>query len=197
MIQYHYILGQTPLDEAEKRDLIPSLITRKDLDAFEQENIIQARKWLMTKSTLSRQDVLTEVFLLALHKRMLGQVWKWAGSYRRSDKNIGVPYYEVPTQLHQLLGDARYWQEHDSFPARELAIILHHRLVKIHLFANGNGRHARMVADAYLAKLNEKSLSWGGDGDLGKPEELRRRYISALQAADGGDYAPLIAFATA
>lgn len=196
MIQYNYIPGQTPLDEAEKRDLIPSLITREDLDAFEQENILQARKWLMTKATLSRQDVLTEAFLLALHKRMLGQVWKWAGNYRRTDKNIGVPYYEVPTQLQQLLGDARYWQEHGSFPPRELAIMLHHRLVKIHLFANGNGRHARMAADAYLAKLGEPPLSWGG-GDLGRPEDLRRSYISALQAADGGDYAPIIAFATA
>lgn len=196
MIQYHYIAGQTPLDEAEKRDLIPSLITREDLDRWEQENILEARKWLMRKATLTRHDVLSEDFLLELHKRMLNQVWKWAGSYRRTDKNIGAPYYEIPTQLHQLLGDARYWHEHGSFPPREMAVMLHHRLVKIHLFANGNGRHARLCADAYIAKAGEAPVSWGGNGDLGKPEELRRRYIAALQAADGGDYEKLIAFAT-
>lgn len=196
MIQYHYIAGQTPLDEGEKRDLIPSLITREDLDAFEQENILEARKWLMRNATLLRQDLLSEEFLLELHKRMLNQVWKWAGSYRRTDKNIGAPYYEIPTQLHQLLCDARYWLEHGSFPISTMAVMTHHRLVKIHLFANGNGRHARLCADAIIAKHGSTPLSWGGNGDLNKPEELRHRYIAALQAADGGDYEPLIAFAT-
>lgn len=116
MINYHYIEGQTPLDEDEKRDLIPTLITREDLDAFEQENILEARKWIMQKSVLAKQDIFTEKFILGLHKRMYGHVWKWAGTYRKTNKNIGVKAYMIPTELHQLLGDARYWLEHKTYP---------------------------------------------------------------------------------
>ncbi len=113
-MQYHYIAGQTPLDEEEKRDLIPSLITREDLDAFEQENILDARKWLMQKSTLVRLDIFTQKFLLNLHKRMYGHVWKWAGTLRKSNKNIGVDRLYITVELYQLLDDVRYWLEHNT-----------------------------------------------------------------------------------
>ena len=195
MINYHYIEGQTPLDEDEKRDLIPTLITREDLDAFEQENILEARKWIMQKSVLAKQDIFTEKFILGLHKRMYGHVWKWAGTYRKTNKNIGVESYRIPTELHQLLGDARYWLEHKTYPITDLAIIFHHRLVKIHLFPNGNGRHARLCADAIVAKYGGDKLTWGGGSDLTKPDEIRKRYIAALREADRGDYKPLLAFA--
>jgi len=195
MINYHYIEGQTPLDEDEKRDLIPTLITREDLDAFEQENILEARKWIMQKSVLSKQDIFTEKFILSLHKRMYGHVWKWAGTYRKTNKNIGVESYQVPTELHQLLGDAQYWLEHKTYSITDLAIIFHHRLVKIHLFPNGNGRHARLCADVIIAKYGGEKLTWGGGSDLNKPDDIRKRYIAALREADAGDYEPLLAFA--
>ena len=195
MVQYHYIEGQTPLDEDEKRDLIPSIVGREDLDAFEQENILEARKWVMQKSVLSRQDIFTEKFILNLHKRMYGHVWKWAGTYRKTNKNIGVEAYQVPTELYQLLGDARYWMEHRTYFITDLAIIIHHRLVKIHLFPNGNGRHARLCADVIIAKHGGEKLSWGGNSDLTKPDEIRKRYIAALREADAGDYEPLLKFA--
>jgi Fic-DOC domain mobile mystery protein B len=195
MVQYHYIEGQTPLDEDEKRDLIPSIVSREDLDAFEQENILEARKWVMQKSVLSRQDIFTEKFILNLHKRMYGHVWKWAGTYRKTNKNIGVEAYLIPTELHQLLGDARYWLENETYPITDLAIIFHHRLVKIHLFPNGNGRHSRLCADVIVAKYGGEKLTWGGNSDLTKPDEIRKRYIAALREADRGDYEPLLAFA--
>jgi Fic-DOC domain mobile mystery protein B len=194
-VQYHYIAGQTPLDEEEKRDLIPSLVTREDLDAFEQENILEARKWVMQKATLAKLDVFTEKFLLNLHKRMYGHVWKWAGTFRKSNKNIGVDRIYIITELHQLLGDAAYWLEHKTYPISDLAVIFHHRLVKIHLFPNGNGRHARMCADVIVAKFGGEKLSWGGNSDLTKPDEIRTRYIAALREADGGNYEPILAFA--
>lgn len=194
-MQYHYIAGQTPLDEEEKRDLIPSLVTREDLDAFEQENILEARKWVMQKSTLAKLDVFTEKFLLNLHKRMYGHVWKWAGTFRKSNKNIGVDRIYITTELHQLLGDAAYWLEHKTYPISDLAVIFHHRLVKIHLFPNGNGRHARMCADVIIAKFGGEKLSWGGNSDLTKPDEIRTRYIAALREADAGNYEPILAFA--
>lgn len=194
-MQYHYIAGQTPLDEEEKRDLIPSLVTREDLDAFEQENILEARKWVMQKATLAKLDVFTERFLLNLHKRMYGHVWKWAGTSRKSNKNIGVDRIYIATELHQLLGDAQYWLEHKTYPISDLAVIFHHRLVKIHLFPNGNGRHARMCADVIVAKFGGEKLSWGGNSDLTKPDEIRTRYIAALREADAGNYEPILAFA--
>jgi Fic-DOC domain mobile mystery protein B len=194
MIQYHYISGQTPLDEEEKRDLIPSVIVREDLDAFEQENILEARKWVMQKSVLVRQDVFSEKFLLNLHKRMYGHVWKWAGHFRKTNKNIGVEYYRIPTELHSLLSDARYWLEHHSYPIAALAVVFHHRLVKIHLFPNGNGRHARMCADIIVARFGGEKLTWGGNSDLTRPDEIRKRYITALREADNGNYEPILAF---
>lgn len=194
-MQYHYIAGQTPLDEEEKRDLIPSLVTREDLDAFEQENILEARKWVMQKSVLSKLDIFSEKFLLNLHKRMYGHVWKWAGTFRKTNKNIGVDKIYLATELHTLLGDAQYWLEHKTYPISDLAVIFHHRLVKIHLFPNGNGRHARMVADVIVAKFGGDKLSWGGNSDLTKPDDIRTRYIAALREADGGNYEPLLEFA--
>ncbi len=194
-MQYHYIAGQTPLNEEEKRGLIPNLITREDLNAFEQENILEARQWVMQKTTLSKLDIWTEKFLLNLHKRMFGHVWKWAGTFRKTNKNIGVDRLCIITELHQLIGDAQYWLEHQTYPISDLAVIFHHRLVKIHLFPNGNGRHARMCADVIVAKFNGEKLSWGGNSNLAKPDDLRTRYIAALRDADVGDYQPLLAFA--
>lgn len=194
-MDYKYIDGQTPLDEEEKEDLIPTILTRADLDRFEQENIIEARKWVMQKSVLARQDVFAEKFLLNLHKRMFGQVWKWAGGYRRSNKNIGVDSYQIPTELHKLLGDSKYWLEHKTYDITDLAIIFHYRLVKIHLFPNGNGRHARLCADVICAKYNGEALTWGGREDLMAASKTRKAYIDALIKADHGDYEPIIAFA--
>jgi len=195
MVNYSYILGQTPLDEDEKHDLIPSIINRKDLDKFEQENILEARQWAMQKSVLARHDIFSEKFILELHKRMYGYVWKWAGNYRKSNKNIGVNYYQIPIELHKLLGDATFWSKNKTYSVANLAIIFHHRLVKIHLFPNGNGRHARLYADIIVAKYGGKKLTWGGNSDFAKPDEIRKRYIAALRQADRGDYQAIINFA--
>ena len=195
MIQYYYIQGQTPLDEDEKRDLIPSIVTRADLDAFEQENILEARKWILQNSVLARQKVFSENFLQNLHKRMYNHVWKWAGKFRKSNKNIGVDFYLIPMELRQLLDDAQYWLEHQTYPITELAVIFHHRLVKIHLFPNGNGRHARLCADILVAKYGGEKFTWGGKINLAQPNDVRKKYIAALREADVGNYKLLIEFA--
>lgn len=196
MIQYNYIPGQTPLDDDEKHELIPSIVTHEDLNAFEQENILDARRWIMQKSVLLRHDIFTEKFILELHKRMYGYVWKWAGTFRKTNKNIGVDYYQIPVELHKLLDDSKYWLEHETYPITDLAVIFHHRLVKIHLFPNGNGRHARLHADIVIAKFGGKKLSWGGNFNLTQPDKTRKRYIAALREADRGNYQPIIEFAS-
>lgn len=194
-MKYHYIEGQTPLDLDEKLDLIPSIITREDLNACEQENIMQARQWIMQKSTLSRVDLISEDFIKLVHKKMYGRVWKWAGKYRRTNKNIGVDYYCIPMELKKLLDDIKYWIENDIYTFDDLAIVLHHRLVKIHLFPNGNGRHARLYADAIAFFYTGNTLSWGMHQTLYTDNETRKEYIKALRLADQGEYSLLILFA--
>ncbi len=187
--------GRTPLEEEEKLDLIPAILTREDLNNFEQENIIEARKWVMEKSTLARIEIFTEKFIRNLHKRMFGNVWKWAGKYRKTGKNIGVDYFQISSEVRKLLHDSDYWLKHGTYTTTKLAVIFHHRLVKIHLFPNGNGRHARLFADVVIAKYDGEKLFWGGKSDLRKPEKIRKLYIAALREADKGEYKQLIEFA--
>jgi len=140
-------------------------------------------------------DVLTDAFIRTLHKRLFGDVWKWAGTYRLTEKNIGIDPIHIAVQLRILLDDMRYRAEHNVYPPLEAAARYHHRLVQIHPFPNGNGRHARIAADAFLEKqFNHPPIEWADGFDLQADNERRKAYISALRAADGGDYDLLFAF---
>ena len=186
--------GQTPLDEDEKEGLlIRSITTREELDEFEQQNIQQALLWLMGKG-VSKKDILTEEFIMKLHVKMFGKVWRWAGQYRKTNKNIGVDKYELPQQLRMLLDDCKYWIENKTYNNEEIAIRFKHRLVSIHCFANGNGRHSRLMADVILERLGGTVFSWGGD-DLAGQSNVRANYLAAVRAADMGDMRFLVAFA--
>ena len=139
--------GNTPLSPEEQDDLIPDLTTKEELNEWERQNILEAYEWAFDRRNLHRHDSLTESYVRELHRRMFDQTWKWVGTYRTSEKNIGTAHYQIREALVALLGDARYWVEHATFGPDELAIRFHHRLVLIHPFANGNGRHARLMAD--------------------------------------------------
>ncbi|WP_237022512.1 mobile mystery protein B [Herbaspirillum frisingense] len=131
--------GQTPLDPDEKSGLIPAhLTTKAELNDWEQENILQAVRWLKRGRAA---EVLSEGFCRTLHKQMLGKTWSWAGTFRRSDKNIGCDWRQVGLRLDQLFGNTRWWIENATFPVDEIAARFHHQLVSIHPFPNGNGRH--------------------------------------------------------
>lgn len=180
----------TPLTPAERDGLIPAYITlRHELNEAEQEGVLATDRWVFER----RRQVLDERFLLGLHKRMFGQVWRWAGQFRTTERNIGVPAYRIAVDLAQLLNDARYWIDHQTFSPDEIATRFHHRLVEIHCFPNGNGRHARLATDALLASLNQPRFSWG-QRNLVSATETRRAYVSALRAADAHDLTPLLAF---
>jgi Fic-DOC domain mobile mystery protein B len=181
----------TPLTAEERADLVPAHIAyRTELNDAEQENILRAQDWALRR----RRDLLTEKFINDLHRHMLGDVWRWAGRFRTSAKNLGIPYYEIPVALRQLLDDAKAWIEHGAHPPDELAVRFHHRLVRIHPFPNGNGRHARLMADLLVMSLGGDRFSWGR-ATLQDVGALRRAYITALQAADNHDIGPLVAFA--
>jgi Fic-DOC domain mobile mystery protein B len=184
----------TPLTDAEKRDLIPIDITyRRDLNAAEQRNIVRGQQWALRRRRRQR-DVLTEKFVRDLHSHMFGDVWRWAGDFRLSARNIGINHWEIPMALRTLLDDARTWIENKVCPADEIAVRCHHRLVQIHAFPNGNGRHARLLADLLVVQLGGERFSWGS-GSLRDAGETRASYIDALRAADDHDIRPLLAFA--
>ena len=183
-----------PQAPEEMRDLIPAHIAdRRDLNAAEQENIARAQEWAMTRR---RRDLLAEKFVKDLHRHMLGDVWRWAGRFRMTNRNIGIDYWLIATELRQLLGDTQAWVELSSYPRDEIAVRFHHRLVLIHPFPNGNGRHARLMADLLVIQLGGERFSWGRES-LRKPGIARARYIEALRGADQHDVAPLLAFARA
>lgn len=190
-----YIEGQTPLDEDEKEGLlIPTITTREELDEFEQKNIEEAILWIL-KKRLNKEIIFTEKFIRDLHKKMYGYVWKWAGDFRQTNKNIGIDYWKIPTELKMLLDDALFWIEQETFSADELAIIFKHRLVSIHCFPNGNGRHSRLMADIIASKIFGLDVfSWGND-NLSNETNAREIYIKAVKLADKGDYSELIKFA--
>ncbi|MEQ9302306.1 MAG: mobile mystery protein B [Marinoscillum sp.] len=194
-LDLEYLNGQTPLDEEEKEGLlIPSIATREELDEFEQQNVEEAFQWLIGKS-IKPEKFFSEKFICDVHKRMLNQVWKWAGTFRQTQKNIGVDYWMVSQELNMLLGDAALWFQNEVFPPDELAIRFKHRLVSIHCFSNGNGRHSRLMADIIIEKLFGLELfSWGA-GDLNRGGDIRADYLKALREADNESFDRLIKFA--
>jgi len=182
--------GGTELAEEEREGLIPSYITlRSELNEAEQANILDAEEWAFAR----KRNLLDEKLLKNLHKKMYGNVWMWAGDYRTSGKNIGIDAYLIPTELRQLLDDCRYWIENGIYEPDEVVARFHHRLVSIHCYPNGNGRHARLAADLLLKSMGQERFSWGGK-NLVDLNETRKRYIDALRDADGHDIGPLLEF---
>jgi Fic-DOC domain mobile mystery protein B len=190
-VEFDYPPGATPLDADELASLIPGhIVTQGELNEWEQLNIAQGEN----RARRQRKEILNEAFVRQLHKQMFGETWKWAGEFRKSDKNIGVDWLTIGVELKKLLDDVHYQIEHASYPPDEISVRFHHRLVAIHPFPNGNGRHARLMADLLAERLGQSRFTWGSRSliDAG---ETRQRYIAALQAADARDIAPLLAFA--
>jgi Fic-DOC domain mobile mystery protein B len=183
----------TPLEPEERLQLIPTYITtRAQLNEAEQINITAADEWAFGR----KRDVLSEAFLLNLHKRMFGKVWRWAGTIRTTERNIGVQAYRIGVELRTLLDDVRYWIDNATYPPDEIAVRFHHRLVWIHPFANGNGRHARLAADLLVIALGLPRFTWGS-ANLVTAAATRAAYVAALRAADNHDITLLLAFARA
>jgi Fic-DOC domain mobile mystery protein B len=192
IVKLVYPVGATPLDEDELSDLIPEHVTTQtQLNELEQANIARSDNWT---SKTSIKVVADETFLRRLHKEMFGDVWKWAGNFRKTEKTIGVAPDQIAIRLRDLCNDVRAWVEHSTYSPDEIAARFHHRLVYIHPFVNGNGRHARIAADLLLEKnLHQAKFTWGNT-NLNRTGEARERYINALKAADDHDYGPLFNF---
>lgn len=194
-LKISYTDGQTPLDEDEKEGLrIKSITTQKELDELEQLNIEKAVEWMLSKKIKPKQ-ILTEKFIRDLHKKMYGDLWKWAGEFRKSDKNIGIDWSKIGIELKTLIDDTEYWIENSTYSPDEIAIRFKHRIVAIHCFPNGNGRHSRMMGDIIIESVFEKEIFSWNQSNMVKPNETRKEYIQALREADKGNIEPLIGFA--
>jgi Fic-DOC domain mobile mystery protein B len=186
--------GATPLRSEDIEGLKHSVTTHGELNELEAANIVQGQEWALRARSTRIPDMLSDEYLQRLHKQMLGEVWEWAGKYRLHETTIGVTYVTIRSELRTFYDDARYWIEHNTFEPYELAARLHHRLIKVHPFPNGNGRHARMFADLVLQRhFGLRRLTWGGN-TLGNSDPRRAEYISAMQAADKNDYKTLVEF---
>ena len=194
-LDFDYQEGQTPLDEDEKEGLLlPAISTRVELDEFEQLGVENAIAWL-NKRKLSPDKILTNEFVRRLHKRMFGTIWKWAGEFRTTNKNIGVDKFSINIELKNLLDDGTYWIANKTFLPDEIAVRISHRIVAVHPFANRNGRHSRLYADTFIHNgFGLPYFSWGSKS-LNKQGEARTQYLSALREADKQNYEPLLKFA--
>lgn len=194
-LEIHYNEGQTPLGEEEKDGLkIKTITTQGELDEFEQLNIEKAIEWTI-HTNLKPERILTEKFIKDLHKKMYGDVWKWAGEFRKSNKSIGIEWIQVGIELKNLLDDTKYWIDNNTFPPEEISIRFKHRIVAIHCFPNGNGRHSRMMADIIIESIFGKEIFSWHKSNMVKADEKRKEYITALKEADNGNIKPLIKFA--
>jgi Fic-DOC domain mobile mystery protein B len=192
-MKFDYTPGQTPLDPDETEGLIPRHITiQKQLNEWEQQNIITAEIWAFSKKRL-HLEILTHDFLQKVHKKMFNKTWRWAGKFRQTLKTIGPEPYKITTELKDLFEDAIYQINHQIYSIDEIAYRFHHRLVKIHPFPNGNGRHARLMTDMLLHSLKQPRFNWGSQ-QLIEIEPIRKQYIKALKMADKGDYTNLAKF---
>lgn len=186
--------GNTPISDDEIEALIPHLATRAELNEWERENIILAERWCFSARVLKNFNPAREADVRELHRQMFGKTWKWAGTYRKTEKTIGVPVVQINTAMAAFLGDAEYWIKEKTFDADEIAVRFHHRLVQIHPFPNGNGRHSRLIADVLAVQLGRPRFPWGR-ANLQGAGDVRTRYISAIKQADGGNLIPLMEFA--
>ena len=194
-LDFELVDGQTPLDEEEKDGLLISTIAnRSELDEFEQQNIEKAIQWTLTRK-FKKDEILTEEFVRLVHKKMYGDVWAWAGEFRKTNKNIGVDRYQVAIELRKLLGDCKFGIDNGTYTPDEIAIRFKHRIVQIHCFSNGNGRHSRLMADIIIEKVfNQPVFTWGSHAELNKSGNGREEYLTAIKSADNNNINPLLEF---
>lgn len=194
-LEIDYIEGQTPLDEEEKEGLlIPSISTRRELDEFEQQNIEKTIEWTM-KRKFKKENIISEDFVDELHCKMFDDVWKWAGEFRRSNKNIGVDWKQIGISLKQLTDDCLFWIEEKTYSEEEIAVRYKHKIVMIHCFPNGNGRHSRLMADVIVNHIFGKPVFTWNRANLNQKGEQRNNYLKAIKEADKDNIKLLMKFA--
>ena len=197
VLNHKWADGNTPIRQEDAEQLIPRISTMGELNEYEALNILEAQAWAFNSRTMTSTNPLEESYVRTLHSKMFDQVWKWAGTYRTHEVSIGCDLAEIVQHIPQLLANAKHWLEHKTFPIDECLVRFHHQLVKIHPFANGNGRHARMITDVVAVKHGQDEFSWGAGANLVGEGRARAAYLAALRAldTDENDVKSLLVFA--
>jgi Fic-DOC domain mobile mystery protein B len=182
-----YSDGNTPIRPEEAEQLIPRISTMGELNEYEALNILRAREWAFDSRTMKSTDPLEEPYVRQLHHSMFDNVWKWAGTYRQTERNIGCDPKEIVQRIPQLLANTGHWLANKTFSMDEALLRFHHQLTRIHPFANGNGRHARMIADVIAVKYGRPEFTWGAGKDLVAQGDARTRYLAALRTLDANE----------
>ena len=187
--------GATPLTADDMLGLKQMHVeTREQLNELEAANILQGQIWVSGLKGLKIESVFDRNFIINLHLALFGDVWKWAGTFRTRELNIGVDPVNISVELHNFLEDAKCWIEFDHFDNLELSARIQHRLVKIHPFVNGNGRHSRMFTDIVrIFLLKEKPMKWA-EAKLENMSMERSSYIQGLRKADAGDFSVFLKY---
>jgi Fic-DOC domain mobile mystery protein B len=186
ILNQKYSDGNTPIRPEEAEQLIPRISTIGELNEYEALNILRAHEWAFDSRPMKSTDPLEEPYVRELHHRMFDNVWKWAGSYRQTERNTGCDPKEIVQRISQLLANTRYWLENKT-STDEALLRFHHQLTGIHPFANGNGRHARMIADVVAVKYGRTEFTWGAGKDLVAQGDARTRYLAALRTLDANE----------
>jgi Fic-DOC domain mobile mystery protein B len=186
--------GATPLQPEDLEGLIPrNLISKQQLDELEAENILQAEVWSALQ-IWSPEKLLSSSIIRRCHKELFGKTWRWAGTYRKRETSIGVAPEQISVLTEQLIGNTLYQINESSEETKVVLARFHHQLVSIHLFPNGNGRHARFVCNILASALNQELPTWGAKTLIAGPSS-RQKYLSALRKADAtGDLELLVKF---
>lgn len=188
ILDHQYSDGNTPIRPEEAEQLIPKISTMAELNEYEALNILEAQRWAFSARAMNSTNPLEESYVRTLHVKMFDQVWKWAGTYRMHELNIGCDPREIIQRIPQLLGNTKYWLDNKTFPVDECLIRFHHQLVsRIHPFPNGNGRHARMMTDVIAVKCGRPEFTWGARANLVAEGGARTAYLAALRALDANE----------
>ena len=191
MATWDPIEGETPIDPSHLKDR--SIRTRQQLNSAEAQSILKPFvKYLGAKPSKKIAPFNLNWFQ-QLHEEMFGDVWQYAGKFRQEDKNIGVKWQNIITEMYQFEQDLIFWEQNQTYDVFERSVRLHHRAVFIHPFDGGNGRWSRLLGNIYLKQHEHPLVKWPEE-TIGTEESVAREaYLSAVKRADAGDFFELIA----
>lgn len=183
------IAGRTSLTVQDLQGLkLPFVKTRAQLSAVEGPNIVSGKQATLTSRKSRVPNMLSVEYLRELHSRMFNDVWDWAAQIPSTElqNEFAASVPGIRPQLSILYADAiEYWLNDKRMTPEEFAVRVHHRVVKIHPFRNGNGRHSRLLADLLLSEnFGLETFTWGGSAQLGAGDLYRQPYLEGLKAAD-------------
>lgn len=184
----HSFDGTTLIEDDEKIGLRLLINTRGELNIAEAKGIDTATfKYLKSKRKLKPNNLLKDSFAKRFHKELFGEVWDWAGKYRKVATMPGIDWHQIPVQLNQLMQNTStqisfLHDQSDSTKKEKLVAEFAYKLVWIHPFRNGNGRWSRAYADLLSDSLDIERFSWGSS--IASEHERHLYMVNALGTAD-------------